>query len=109
MEFILPIVGIEAFGDYHLAKYATNSSLSSLGLGYASYAALLALFIASIRKMGLAWSNSAWDGWSNIATGLVAIFILKEKPSTHELMGIVLISTGLVLLGLNGTKNHSAH
>lgn len=109
MEFILPIVGIEAFGDYHLAKYATNSSLTSLGLGYASYAALLVFFIGSIRKMGLAWSNSAWDGWSNITTGLVAIFVLKEKPSTNELMGMALISAGLLLLGSNGTKNHSAH
>jgi len=106
MEFILPTVAIEALGDYHLAQYAINKSIHGLVVGYASYAAVLALFIQSIRKMGLAWSNSAWDGWSNIATGLVAIFVLKEKPTPHELLGMALISAGLLLLGLKGTRAH---
>jgi multidrug transporter EmrE-like cation transporter len=108
MDFIAAIVTVEAFGDYQLAQYATKNYLPGLFLGYASYAITLLLFIKSIRTMGLAWSNSAWDGWSNLATSLVAIFILKEKPNPHELMGMVLISVGLFLLGTEGTRNAAA-
>ena len=103
MDFILGIVTIEALGDYQLALYAKDPKWYYLGLGYGAYAILLALFISSIKRMGLAWSNSAWDGWSNLATGLVAILILKEKPNPKELIGMILISAGLFLLGTKGT------
>jgi multidrug transporter EmrE-like cation transporter len=102
--FIAAIVIIEAFGDYHLALYATKGLLGSLVMGYMAYGATLVLFINSIRTMGLAWSNSAWDGWSNIATNLVAVLALGEKPSTTEYLGMGLISLGLILLGNKGTK-----
>jgi len=102
--FIGAIVTIEALGDYHLALYATKGILSSLAIGYFSYGVTLLFFIQSIRTMGLAWSNSAWDGWSNIATNLVAVFALGEKASTTEYLGMGLISLGLILLGNKGTK-----
>lgn len=102
--YIAGIVGIEAVGDYHLAKFATNNSGNSLFIGYGAYAITLVLFIHSIRTMGLAWSNSAWDGWSNIATNLVAVYGLKEAPSHTEYAGMALISLGLLLLGAKGTK-----
>ena len=70
---------------------------------YSAYAALLLFFIQAIRKKGLAWSNSAWDGWSNIATGLVAIFLIGERPTGKELAGMLLVSAGLFLLGTKGT------
>ena len=104
---IAGIVGIEALGDYHLAKFATNNSGNSLFIGYGAYALTLILFIHSIRTMGLAWSNSSWDGWSNIATNLVAVYGLKEKPSQIEYIGMGFISFGLVLLGTKGTKSSS--
>jgi drug/metabolite transporter (DMT)-like permease len=102
--FIASIVSIEAFGDYHLAKYAKNSILSSLFIGYGAYFITLILFIHSIRTMGLVWSNLTWDGWSNIATTLVAIFAIGEKPTQTEYIGMFFISIGLFLLGSRGTK-----
>jgi len=104
MEYIIPIVLIEAFGDYNLAKYIDTSSNVQLGMGFASYGVVVLIFIESIRKMGLAWSNAAWDGWSNLATGSVAIFILKERPSSMQIGGMILVFIGLIMLGLNGTK-----
>jgi multidrug transporter EmrE-like cation transporter len=102
--FIGGIVTIEALGDYHLALYATKGILTSLVIGCLSYGITLVLFVNSIRRMGLGWSNATWDGWSNIATNLVAIFALGEKPSTTDYIGMGLISTGLLLLGNKGTK-----
>ena len=104
---IAGIVGIEALGDYHLAKFATNNSGNSLFIGYGAYAITLVVFVHSIRTMGLAWSNSSWDGWSNIATNLVAVYGLKEKPSHIEYLGMGFISFGLLLLGTKGTKASS--
>jgi multidrug transporter EmrE-like cation transporter len=103
MDFIAGIVTIEAFGDYLLALYAKESAWWQLGLGYGSYAILLSMFIKAIKEKGLAWANSAWDGWSNLATGLVALILLKERPTLKELLGMGLISAGLFLLGTRGT------
>ena len=105
MEFILGIVTLGAYGDYELARYAKDSSLwASLGAGYASYAVILAMYIQSIKAKGLAWSNSAWDGWSDIATNLVAFVFLGEKATYKELLGMGFITAGLFLLGNRGTK-----
>lgn len=103
MDFVAGIVTIEAFGDYQLARYAKEAQWWQLGLGYGSYAILLSMFIKAIKEKGLAWANSAWDGWSNLATGLVALIALRERPTTKELLGMGLISAGLFLLGTRGT------
>lgn len=104
MEFIAGIVTIEALGDYCLALYAKSPQWWTLGAGYASYSVMLALFIKAIKEKGLAWANSAWDGWSNIATGAVAIIALGERPTSKEFIGMILVSAGLFLLGTRGTK-----
>jgi multidrug transporter EmrE-like cation transporter len=106
--FIGSIVGIEAIGDYHLAQFAMAGVLSSLIIGYLAYGITLILFIYSIREMGLAWSNSAWDGFSNIITNAVAILFLGEKATVTEYFGMALISSGLLLLGNKGTKGIKA-
>lgn len=103
MEFIAGIVTVEAAGDYQLARYAKEGQWWQLGFGYGAYAITIALFIKTIKDKGLAWANSAWDGWSNLATGLVALVLLSEKPTGKELLGMVLISAGLFLLGTRGT------
>ena len=104
MDFIAGIVTIEALGDYCLALYAKSPEWWSLGAGYASYAVLLSMFIKAIKDKGLAWANSAWDGWSNLATGAVALIALGERPTAKEFIGMLLISAGLFLLGTRGTK-----
>jgi multidrug transporter EmrE-like cation transporter len=103
MEFIAGIVTIETLGDLSLTKFAQEGGTGYLVGGYTAYGLLLWLFIRAIRTMGLAWSNSAWDGWSNLATGLAAILVMGERPSATELAGMFLITAGLFLLGVNGT------
>ncbi len=104
MEFIAGIVTIGAAGDYQLARYAKEGQWWQLGSGYAAYAITISLFIKTIKDKGLAWANSAWDGWSNLATGAVALLLLGEKPTMKEFLGMVLISAGLFLLGTRGTR-----
>lgn len=108
MEFILSIVTVEAFGDWAFAKYVKENRQHPVlkAIGYMCYIALLELFQRAIELNGLVWANTAWDGWSNLATGAVAIFVMNEKPSFKEWIGIVLITIGLFFLGTNGTNGY---
>jgi multidrug transporter EmrE-like cation transporter len=103
MEYIIPIVGIEAYGDYMLAQYATKGDIQNFVVGSTSYFVLLILFVKAIKDKGLAWSNTAWDGWSTLATSAVAVFALGERPSFTQMVGIAFTVLGLVLLGLDST------
>ena len=109
MEYILPIVSIEALGDWGFTKFVQEDRKHPLYriLGYVCYIGVLELFQKSIEIKGLAWTNSAWDGWSNLATGAVALFIFKEKPSLKEFLGIILISVGLFFLGTDGIASYT--
>ena len=108
MEFIFSIVTIEAFGDWAFAKYVKEKRQRPVfkAIGYMSYIALLEMFQRAIQLNVLAWANAAWDGWSNLATGLVAIFVMHEKPSINEWIGLALISIGLFFLGFKGTNGY---
>ncbi len=108
MEYILPIVSIEALGDWGFTKFVQEGRKHPLYriLGYVCYIGVLELFQKSIAAKGLAWTNSAWDGWSNIATGAVALFIFQEKPSLKEFLGMILISVGILFLGTDGIASY---
>jgi multidrug transporter EmrE-like cation transporter len=109
MEYILSIISIEALGNYSFTKFIQDGRTNVFFklLGYACYIGVLEMFQKSIQLKGLIWTNSAWDGWSNIATGLIALLVFREKPSPKELFGIVLISVGLFFLGTDGIANYT--
>lgn len=102
MEYIIPIVGIEAVGDYNLGLYASNNKAENFISGLLSYVIIVCLFVLSIRNYGLAWSNTAWDGWSTLVTSGVAVLLLNERPTTREIIGIFITSIGLIILGFKG-------
>jgi uncharacterized membrane protein len=114
MQYVASIIGIEAIGDYSFTKYVQGERKNILYkiLGYVAYITMTELFQFSIEKQGLIWTNTAWDGWSNIVTGLIALLVFKEKPTLKEFIGILLVSGGLVFLGTrpiasynNGSKH----
>lgn len=109
MEFIIPIVSIEALGDWSFTKFVEGyrKNLLYKVLGYLSYIGVLEMFQKTIERKGLSWANSAWDGWSNIGTSLVALLLFGEKPTLKELFGIALISLGLFFLGTKGVTTYN--
>jgi multidrug transporter EmrE-like cation transporter len=108
MDFILAIVTIESLGDWSFTKFVEQGRkhVWYKVLGYVCYVGLLELFQKTIETKGLSWANSAWDGYSNIATGLVAILLFKEKPTWTQLIGMILISIGIMFLGTDGVVNY---
>jgi multidrug transporter EmrE-like cation transporter len=109
MEFILPVVAIEAVGDWSFTKFVEGYRKKPFYkvLGYASYIAVLELFQKTIEVKGLSWANAAWDGWSNIVTGLVALLIFKEKPTLKQFIGMILISFGIFFLGTEAVTTYN--
>lgn len=108
MQTILAVVGIEAIGDWSLTKYIQQGRiyLPYKVLGYLCYIGVLELFQNVIQVKGLSWANSAWDGWSNIATGLVALLIFHEKPTIKQFIGMFLISVGIFFLGTDAIASY---
>lgn len=108
MQTILAVVGIEAIGDWSLTKYIQQGRLHIpyKVLGYLCYIGVLELFQNVIQTKGLSWANSAWDGWSNIATGLVALLIFREKPTIKQFAGMILISLGIFFLGTDAIASY---
>lgn len=109
MDFILSIVFIESLGDWSLTKYVQGlrKNVWYKVLGYTCYIGLLEMFQRVIEQKGLAWANTAWDGWSNITTGLVAFLYFKEKPTWKQFAGIVLVSLGIFFLGSDSIAQYN--
>ncbi len=109
MDLIIPIVTIEALGDWGFTKFVEGQrkNLFYKLIGYLSYIGVLEMFQKTIEKKGLSWANAAWDGWSNLATGAVALFIFREKPSFKEFIGMILICVGIFFLGTDGVTTYN--
>lgn len=103
---IAQIVLSETFGDLSFAQYVQDGRQNKAlkVIGYGAYASVLEAFQDSIEAKGLLWSNSQWDSWSNLATGAIAIIVMGEKPTQYEMLGYLLISCGIFLIGNNGSK-----
>ena len=108
MNYIGPVVITEAVGDWSFTKYVQGNHKNPLYriFGYICYIGVLEYFQKTIEAKGLAWANSAWDGWSNLATALVAFFLFGERPSAKAFIGILLISLGLFFLGTNSIASY---
>jgi multidrug transporter EmrE-like cation transporter len=89
---------VELVGDTSLRQYAKTDTSLFLGIGTAAYLGLVYILQWAYRTEKLAIVNGYWDAISNILTTLVAYFILGEALTTTQLIGLVLISSGMYLL-----------
>ena len=99
MEDIVRISFVELVGDAGLREFAVHDDPIGLALGLGGYGVLITHWVALLRKRGLGWSNSAWDGMSSLITFIYSKFVLGEANSTRETIGALLIITGLFFLG----------
>ena len=86
-------------------NYIHNNNILNFIYGCISYLCILVLLVYSIRKYGLVWSNTAWDGWSTLATAGVGIALLNERPTMQQYIGILFTGIGIILLGFKGTSS----
>ena len=105
MEQIVGTTLAELVGDYNFKKFVDEHRRNPLYkiLGYAAYIVCLECFQNAIEEKGLAWSNAMWDSYSNLVSGTMAFVFLGEKASPEELVGYVLITIGIMLVGQRGS------
>ena len=102
---VSPFVGgtiltlVESVGDFALKKYAMGGAAGFLGLGVAVYGALAWILTWLFRHLGLAITNSYWDGLSNIMTMALGGIMFGETYSVKQWVGMGVITVGLFLLG----------
>lgn len=86
-----------------LLKLKSTSALTSpyiLPLTMAIYSLEPLLFFKALSIKGMAILNILWDATSNILVTLVGAFILGEKISLTNWLGIFLCTVGIVLVEL---------
>lgn len=87
----------ELIGDISLKIYAQKGGIVALAIGTAAYLGLEAIMIDKLKHNSLAIVNGYWDGMSNIATTIAALF-MGETLTSLQLAGISLVSAGLFML-----------
>lgn len=92
------LTAVELVGDVSLKQYAQTDNPLFLGVGVSSYLGLTYVLQDALRTEKLAVVNSYWDAYSNLLTTGVAVGVLGEKVSGQQLVGMLLIGTGLLLL-----------
>ena len=88
----------ELVGDTSIRQYAKTGQSAFLALGTAAYLGLVYILQWAFRTEYLAIVNGYWDAYSNILTTLVAVFVLGEKITTTQMVGLFLIGGGIYLL-----------
>jgi multidrug transporter EmrE-like cation transporter len=108
MNYIGPVVITEAIGDWSFTKYVQGNRKNPFYrlFGYICYIGVLEFFQKTIELKGLTWANSAWDGWSNLITFLIAFLLFGERPSMQAFFGIILISLGLFFIGTDAVATY---
>lgn len=92
METAIKLTLLEAVGDY-------GSKIQSFPLTMLGYNTLAVYLFQVMGQSGatITLVNSYWDGVSNIATTLMG-FLLGERFTEKQYLGIAMITIGLFLL-----------
>lgn len=104
---IVGIVLLETTSQYLAKNYYDSRKKDSkfwyMFLAFAIYAPILYLLIRTYDYSQFAISNAFWDSGTIIATTLVGYFIFGETFLWQELLGLGLVITGAILLGIYST------
>lgn len=94
VSVLLAEVGAEVI----LHKYAKSASRFYLGLGVLLYVVLALLFAHAMRSSTLTSFNTAWQCANVVLVSVVGIFLLGERVSRSQAIGVVLAAVAMVLM-----------
>ena len=101
---IIGIVLLETTSQYLSKTFYDSGKKKSkiwyMVIAFLLYAPILYLLIRTYSYSQFAISNAFWDSGTIIATTLVGFFVFGETFLWQEILGLGLVITGAVLLGL---------
>jgi multidrug transporter EmrE-like cation transporter len=87
------LTATEVVGD--TAARAGNMPLVT----YAAYLLLAYQLQRVFKYNGMGLTNAYWNAYTNITHTVIGMVIFREKLSSQQLVGIALVTLGIVLLG----------
>lgn len=102
---MLNLIGLtltEIVGDFGFEKFADTNLWTGFAQGLIGYVGVIFFLIRSLKGANVMWVNGMWDGVSGVVESLAAFFILGERLSHMQYVGLGLISLGLVFLKMTG-------
>lgn len=89
---------LEVIGTMFLGKSAgftrTIPTLSFIGLYILSFY----LLSQALKAIPLAVAYATWGGVGIILTGIIGVFVFKQRPDSAALLGIALIILGVIIV-----------
>lgn len=96
---LLIAVILEIIGDLSLKWWAETDRWLGFGLGLLVYGLALAIFAFLLRRAELAVIFALWVGLATVMLALASWWLFDETLSWRQITGIVLTTSGVLLLG----------
>lgn len=92
------LLTVEIVAELLLQKWAKTDTSIWLGLGIIAYVSLALLFANAMKRSNLTTMNTAWQCGNVVVVSLIGVFLLKEKLSVPQKVGVCLafVSTSLM-------------
>ena len=98
---LIGIIALETLSQFCARKYyEDNTKVWLFVAGWFLYLSVLLLLVKAYDYTGFAMANALWDSGTIISMAVIGYFYFKEKFNTGELIGLGLVVTGAILLGV---------
>lgn len=97
----LPVFMITDFNRFSLTSYSLTSFIPVIELAVFASCGAFILFGYSIRHMGVTRAN-VFTNFIPIFTALFSFFILGDKLTIQNIVGMIIVITGLIMSQING-------
>ena len=101
LSLLLLLIFTEVLSEYLIKISLTKNNLKYLYMGIFTYVLVGIIFYFYIKKgESFAVLNTIWQGSNIIVVGLLSYFVLKERLSAKQLLGMLLTLFGIILIDL---------
>jgi drug/metabolite transporter (DMT)-like permease len=99
--FFLPVFLIFNFKDFLNTPFTFNSFVPVIELSVFASCGAFILFAYSVRNMGITKAN-VFTNFIPIFTALLSFFILGDKLTFQNIIGMIIVIAGLIMSQMNG-------
>ena len=96
--YLIALVGVEIGAEFLLKEWAHTKRSAFLASGISCYILLSVSFALSMRQNSITALNTAWQCANVVAVSAIGIFVLKEKISVFQIVGVTLACLAMIFM-----------